>query len=84
SLGALFMLVAPPVFSRDPSFPYSPNETGGYVAVEQLAPPLSIGRTHVPSEMRDVSWGRGTRDIPTMIFPYSPNETGEHTGRPLP
>jgi hypothetical protein len=84
SLGALFMLLAPPVFSRDPPFPYSPNETGEYVGAGPLAAPLSIGRNRVSSEMLDLPWGRGARNIPTMIFPYSPNETGEYAGQFLP
>jgi hypothetical protein len=84
SLGTLFMLVVPPVFSKDQPFPYSPNEAGEYVGVEPLGPPLSIGRDRVPSQMRDLPWGRGTRHTPTMIYPYSPNETGQYLGTPLP
>ena len=84
ALGALWMIGAAPAFSRDPPFPYSPSEIGEYVGVEPLAPPLSIRRNRVASQVADVPWGRGPRAIPMMIFPYSPNETGEYAGRPLP
>jgi hypothetical protein len=85
SLGTLLMLVALPVCSRDQPFPYSPNEIGEYVAVEPLAPPLSIARGRGPSQVSDLPpWGIGTRYTPMMIFPYSPNETGQYRDRPLP
>jgi hypothetical protein len=77
SFGVLSTLTGELAFSNDRGVPYSPNETGEYVAPERIVPVPPLGRNDVPSELREVPSVRGTPQIP-MLYPSSPNESGEY------
>lgn len=77
SLGVISMLTAELAFSNDRGFPYSPTESGEYVAPERVAPALALGKNDMPSGLREVPPVRGAPQMP-MFYPSSPNESGEY------